>query len=313
MLVWSPEPVLLKWVTTSEETPRSAPNIMAILVFGSSGQLAQSLRDTQQDKEPIFVDRNTCDLADPSRVDAILERQKPGLIINAAAYTAVDKAEEESGLAQLINEASVRRMAAYAHANNARLIHLSTDFVFDGTKQSPYLPGDPTGPSAEYGASKLAGELAALQEAPEATMIIRTAWVYSEHGNNFVKTMLRLMSEKPELGVVDDQRGSPTYAGNLADMIWQIHEHELFTPGIYHWTDEGNITWWDFARAIQEEALDSGQLAKAIPINPITTDDYPTPAARPAYSVLNNTKLAKLVGIEPTPWRQNLKLMLSRL
>jgi dTDP-4-dehydrorhamnose reductase len=313
MLVWSPVPVLLKWVTTSAETPRSVPNIMAILVFGSSGQLAQSLRDTQQDKEPIFVDRNTCDLADPSRVDAILERQKPGLIINAAAYTAVDKAEEESGLAQLINEASVRRMAAYAHANNARLIHLSTDFVFDGTKQSPYLPGDPTGPSAEYGASKLAGELAALQEAPEATMIIRTAWVYSEHGNNFVKTMLRLMSEKLELGVVDDQRGSPTYAGNLADMIWQIHEHELFTPGIYHWTDEGNITWWDFARAIQEEALDSGQLAKAIPINPITTDDYPTPAARPAYSVLNNTKLAKLVGIEPTPWRQNLKLMLSRL
>ena len=123
MLVWSPEPVLLKWVTTSAEAPRSIPNIMAILVFGSSGQLAQSLRDTQQDKEPIFVDRNTCDLADPSRVDAILERQKPGLIINAAAYTAVDKAEEESGLAQLINEASVRRMAAYAHANNARLIH----------------------------------------------------------------------------------------------------------------------------------------------------------------------------------------------
>ena len=286
---------------------------MAILVFGSSGQLAQSLRDTQQDKEPIFVDRNTCDLADPSRVDAILERQKPGLIINAAAYTAVDKAEEESGLAHLINGVSVRRMAAYAPANNARLIHLSTDFVFDGTNQSPYLPGDPTGPLGQYGESKLAGELAALEEAPESTMIIRTAWVYSEYGNNFVKTMLRLMSEKPELGVVNDQRGSPTYACDLAEMIWQIHEHDLFTPGIYHWTDEGNITWCDFARAIQEEALGSGQLAKAIPINPITTDDYPTPAARPAYSVLNNTKLAKLVGIEPTPWRQNLKLMLSRL
>ncbi|MBT4617468.1 MAG: dTDP-4-dehydrorhamnose reductase, partial [Gammaproteobacteria bacterium] len=213
---------------------------MAILVFGSSGQLAQSLRDTQQDKEPIFVDRNTCDLADPGRVDAILERQKPDLIINAAAYTAVDKAEEEPGLAHLINEASVRRMAAYAHANNARLIHLSTDFVFDGTNQSPYLPGDPTGPLGEYGASKLAGELAALQEAPEATMIIHTAWVYSEHGNNFVKTMLRLMDERDGLGVVDDQRGAPTYAGGLADIIWQIHEHDLFTPGIYHWTDEGN-------------------------------------------------------------------------
>jgi dTDP-4-dehydrorhamnose reductase len=286
---------------------------MAILVFGSSGQLAQSLRDTQQGRESLFVDRNTCDLADPDRVDAILERQKPGLIINAAAYTAVDKAEEESGLAHLINETSVRRMAAYAHANNARLIHLSTDFVFDGTNQSPYLPGDTTSPLGQYGQSKLAGELAALQEAPEATMIIRTSWVYSEHGNNFVKSMLRLMSEKPELGVVDDQRGSPTYAGNLADKIWQIHEHDLFTPGIYHWTDEGNITWCDFARAIQEEALASGQLAKAIPINPITTDDYPAPAARPAYSVLDNTKLVKLLGIEPAPWRQNLKLMLSRL
>ena len=286
---------------------------MAILVFGSAGQLAQSLRETQQGGESFFVDRNSCDLADPEQVDAMLERRKPGVIINAAAYTAVDKAEEEPGLAHLINEASVRRMAAYAHANNARLIHLSTDFVFDGTNQSPYLPGDPTAPLAEYGASKLAGELAALQEAPEATMIIRTAWVYSEHGNNFVKTMLRLMSEKPALGVVDDQRGSPTYAGNLANMIWQIHEHDLFTPGIYHWTDEGSITWCDFARAIQEEALASGQLARAIPINPITTDDYPTPAARPAYSVLNNTKLARLLGIEPTPWRQNLKLMLSRL
>ena len=286
---------------------------MAILVFGSSGQLAQSLRDTQQDKEPIFVDRNTCDLADPGRVDAILERQKPGLIINAAAYTAVDKAEEEPGLAHLINEASVRRMAAYAHANNARLIHLSTDFVFDGTNQSPYLPGDPTGPLGEYGASKLAGELTALQEAPEATMIIRTAWVYSEHGNNFVKTMLRLMDERDGLGVVDDQRGAPTYAGGLAELIWQIHEQELFTAGIYHWTDQANITWCDFAGAIQEEAMAAGLLKKAIPINAITTDDYPTPAARPAYSVLDNTKLAKLAGIEPTPWRQNLKLMLSRL
>ena len=286
---------------------------MAILVFGSSGQLAQSLRDTQQDKEPIFVDRNTCDLADPGRVDAILERQKPDLIINAAAYTAVDKAEEEPGLAHLINEASVRRMAAYAHANNARLIHLSTDFVFDGTNQSPYLPGDPTGPLGEYGASKLAGELTALQEAPEATMIIRTAWVYSEHGNNFVKTMLRLMDERDGLGVVDDQRGAPTYAGGLAELIWQIHEQELFTAGIYHWTDQANITWCDFAGAIQEEAMAAGLLKKAIPINAITTDDYPTPAARPAYSVLDNTKLAKLAGIEPTPWRQNLKLMLSRL
>ena len=286
---------------------------MTILVFGSSGQLAQSLQDTKLDKEAFFVDHKTCDLAAPGQVDAILEAKKPELIINAAAYTAVDKAEAEPDLAHLINAASVRRMAVFAHANNARLIHVSTDFVFDGTKQSPHLPEDVTSPLGEYGASKLAGEIAALQEAPESTMIIRTAWVYSEHGSNFVKTMLRLMKEKGELGVVDDQRGSPTYARGLAEMIWQIADHDLFTAGIYHCTDAGNITWCEFAKAIQKEALEAGRLSKSIPINPIATEDYPTPAARPAYSVLDNNKLAKLVGIEPTPWCQNLKLMLSRL
>ncbi len=286
---------------------------MTILVFGSSGQLAQSLQDTKLDKEAFFVDHRTCDLADPGQVDAILEQKKPELIINAAAYTAVDKAEEEPELARLINETSVRGMAVFARANNARLIHLSTDFVFDGAKQSPYLPEDAASPLGEYGASKLAGEIAALQEAPESTMIIRTAWVYSEHGSNFVKTMLRLMKEKDELGVVDDQRGSPTYARGLAEMIWQILEHDLFTAGIYHWTDEGNISWCDFAKAIQQEALEAGHLSRVIPINSITTEDYPTPAARPACSVLDNSKLAKLVGIEPAPWRQNLKLMLARL
>jgi len=289
------------------------PSIVTILIFGSSGQLAQSLRDTKQNKEPFFVDRAICDLADPDQVDVILEQKKPDFIINAAAYTAVDKAEEESELVRQVNEESVRRMAAFAHANNARLIHLSTDFVFDGTKQSPYRPGDATSPLGEYGGSKLAGERAALQEAPESTMIIRTAWVYSEHGTNFVKTMLRLMNEKDEVGVVNDQRGSPTYAHGLAEMIWRVADHNLFTAGIYHWTDEGNITWCEFARAIQEEALDAGYLPQLIPINPITTEDYPTPAARPAFSVLDNTKLAKLVGIEPTPWRQNLIFMLSRL
>ena len=204
-------------------------------------------------------------------------------------------------------------MAAFAHANNAQLIHLSTDFVFDGKKQSPYRPGDATSPLGEYGESKLAGELAALQDGPESIMIIRTAWVYSEHGINFVKTMLRLMNEKGELGVVNDQRGSPTCAHGLAEMIWRIADQKLFTSGIYHWTDEGNITWCEFAKAIQEEALDAGYLSQAIPINPITTEDYPTPAARPAFSVLDNSKLAKLIGIEPAPWRQNLRFMLSRL
>jgi dTDP-4-dehydrorhamnose reductase len=287
--------------------------MMTILVFGSSGQLARSLRDTKQNKEPFFVDRIICDLSDPSQVDAILEQKKPDLIINAAAYTAVDKAEEEPKLAHMINEASVLRMAVFAHTNNARLIHLSTDFVFDGTKGSPYLPADALSPLGVYGESKLAGELAALREAPESAMVIRTGWVYSEHGSNFVKTMLRLMNEKDELDVVNDQRGSPTYAHGLAEMIWRIADQNLFTAGIFHWADEGSITWCEFAKAIQEEALKAGYLSQAISINAITTEDYPAPAARPAFSVLDNTKLAKLVGIEPTPWRQNLILMLSRL
>jgi dTDP-4-dehydrorhamnose reductase len=287
---------------------------MGILIFGSSGQLAQSLRDAKPgNKRPSFIDRDTCDLSDPGQVTAILEKKKPELIINAAAYTAVDKAEEEPHLAHLVNEEAVRCMAKYSQASGAKFIHLSTDFVFDGRKQSPYLPGDSTGPLGEYGASKLAGEFAALKEAPESTMIIRTAWVYSEHGNNFVKTMLRLMSDRDALGVVDDQRGAPTYARGLAEMIWHIYEYDLFTAGIYHWTDQANITWCDFANAIQEEAIAAGLLVEAIPINAITTDDYPTLAARPTFSVLDNTKLAKLVGIEPTPWRENLKLMLSRL
>ena len=288
-------------------------NIMTILVFGSSGQLAQSLRDTKQNKKPFFVDRTICDLADPNQVDFILERKKPDFIINAAAYTAVDKAEEEPELVRQVNEKSVRRMAAFAHANNAQFIHLSTDFVFDGTKQSPYRPGDATSPLGEYGESKLAGELAALQEGSESIMIIRTAWVYSEHGANFVKTMLRLMNEKDGLGVVNDQHGSPTCAHGLAKMIWRIADQKLFTAGLYHWTDEGNLTWYEFAKAIQEEALDAGYLSQTIPIIPITTEDYPTAAARPAFSVLDNTKLAKLIGIEPAPWRQNLRFMLSRL
>ncbi|HIL63315.1 MAG TPA: dTDP-4-dehydrorhamnose reductase, partial [Porticoccaceae bacterium] len=276
---------------------------MGIVIFGSSGQLAQSLRDTTPvNRRPVFIGRDACNLSDPFRLNAILEKEKPEFIINAAAYTAVDKAEEEPQQARLVNEEAVRCLAKYSRASGAQFIHLSTDFVFDGTKQSPYLPGDATGPLGVYGQSKLAGELAALEEAPESTMIIRTAWVYSEHGSNFVKTMLRLMNERDELGVVDDQRGAPTYAGGLAELIWQIHEQELFTAGIYHWTDQANITWCDFARAIQEEAIAAGLLKKAVPINAITTDDYPTPAARPAYSVLDNTKLATLMGLEPAAW-----------
>ncbi|MBO6702610.1 MAG: dTDP-4-dehydrorhamnose reductase [Pseudomonadales bacterium] len=287
---------------------------MTILVFGSTGQLAKSLHDTlPAELDAIFVDRATCDLAEPSSVRALLESKQPELIINTAAYTQVDKAEEEPELARTVNGQSVSVMAAFASEHSTRLIHISTDFVFDGAKSEPYLPGDPTGPLGEYGESKLAGELAALNAAPEATMIIRTAWVYSEHGGNFVKTMLRLMAERDELGVVSDQIGSPTYARGLAKTIWRIVVEDRFSPGIYHWTDHGGISWHEFAVAILQEAKDQGLLDSTIPINPIPTEAYPTPASRPAYSVLDTAKLANLLGHEPTNWRDNLKLMLGRL
>ena len=286
---------------------------MNILVFGSSGQVAQSLRDTQPaDLNPVYVERATCDLGEPEQVADLLAREKPQVIINAAADTQVDKAEEEPDLAHRINGDAVGAMARYAAEQGAQLIHVSTDFVFDGRKSAPYQPGDPTGPLGEYGDSKLAGEQAALRSAPESTMIIRTAWVYSEHGGNFVKTMLRLMAERDELGVVNDQRGAPTYARGLAEVIWQIITDSLFQPGIYHWTDQAEISWHEFALAIQEEGGRAGLLDRSIPVNPIPTEAYPTPAARPAYSVLDTSKLANLLGIEPVPWRDNLRLMLSR-
>lgn len=287
---------------------------MSILVFGSTGQLAQSLRDTlPAGLDAICVDRTMCDLAEPDSVRALLESKQPELIINTAAYTQVDKAEEEPELARTVNGASVSVMAAFASEHGTRLIHISTDFVFDGAKSEPYLPGDPTGPLGEYGESKLAGELAALNAAPEATMIIRTAWVYSEHGGNFVKTMLRLMAERDELGVVSDQIGSPTYARGLAEAIWRIVVEDRFRPGIYHWTDQGGISWHEFAVAIQQEAIDHGLLNGEITVKPIPTEAYPTPAARPAYSVLQTDKLANLLGYEPFPWRQQLKSMLTQL
>ncbi|MBO6556999.1 MAG: dTDP-4-dehydrorhamnose reductase [Pseudomonadales bacterium] len=284
-----------------------------VIVFGLTGQVAQSLRDTQSSELAVtYANRVACDLSEPLSVESYLEQESPDLIINAAAYTQVDKAEEEPELAERINADAVGVMARFAEENQAKLIHISTDFVFDGKKTSPYLPGDETGPLGEYGASKLGGELQALSAAPEKTMIIRTAWVYSEHGSNFVKTMLRLMKERDELGVVSDQRGSPTYARSLAEVVWQIVERDLFRPGIYHWTDDGDITWHDFALGIQNEGIEAGLLEQQIPVKAIATDDYPTPAARPAYSVLNTDKLATLSGCHPQPWQSNLSVALSR-
>lgn len=287
---------------------------MQILVLGANGQLGRSLRDTQPDDQQVtFATRSEVDLSQAGEVTNFLGQLHPDLVINAAAYTAVDKAEEEPEMADQINGSTVGEIAAWAANNNARLIHISTDFVFDGAGTRPYLPGDETGPISAYGESKLKGEMLALGSSPEQTMIIRTAWVYSEHGSNFVKTMLRLMKERDELGVVADQVGSPTYARGLAEVIWLIVSEEKFTPGIFHWSDNGHISWHEFAEAIQQEGLQSGLLEQLITVNAITTEEFPTPAARPAFSVLDTSKLGTALGIEPEPWTDNLKRMMGQL
>ena len=283
---------------------------MSVLVFGAEGQLGQALQSiAPPDLELTYAGRTECDLTDANAVSDYIDRIDPEYIINCAAYTAVDKAEEDVESCYKVNRDAVRHIAECCA--NRKLIHISTDFVFDGKQRTPYTPEDPTAPLGVYGASKLAGEQAALETLPNQAMIIRTSWVYYTIGANFVKTMLRLMVEKESLSVVSDQRGSPTFAKSLAEIIWRIIEQGCFTPGIYHWTDAGDITWWDFAKAIQEEGVSKGLLADAIPIVPIQTSEYPTLAQRPAYSVLDTTKLENLVEQSATPWRDNLNLMLE--
>lgn len=285
-----------------------------ILVIGATGQLGRCLKDTapglNQRVNINYLSRDQLDLTSSPKIRTCIEKFKPDFILNAAAYTAVDKAEEQGETAYLVNRDAVKYIAEAAHNFSAKFIHISTDFVFDGSSSTPYSPDAPTNPLGVYGKSKLAGEIELRKTLVDAGMIIRTAWVYSEYGNNFVKTMLRLMQEKPSINVVNDQVGSPTYARGLATTIWSILDKGIFEPGIYHWTDRGEVSWYEFATAIQEEALVLGLLDKAIPINPISTAQYPTPAARPGYSVLDCSKLQTLINNKGTDWRKNLQEML---
>ncbi len=294
---------------------------MSVLILGAKGQLGQALRSIQPaDQAVTYADIEECDLTDPDAVQYFLDTIDPDFVVNCAAYTAVDRAETDQDLCFRINRDAVQHIVDGLTESGKRrsgglprLIHVSTDFVFDGTRNIPYQPGDAPNPVSVYGISKLAGEQAALATLPEQVMVIRTAWLYYTEGANFVHTMLRLMAEKPELSVVSDQRGSPTFARSLANVIWRAATQDRFTPGIYHWTDAGELTWCEFAEAIQELALERGLLESAIPVHPISTDEYPTPAARPAYSVLDTRKLEDLVGCDTTPWRQNLGIMLDEV
>jgi dTDP-4-dehydrorhamnose reductase len=286
---------------------------MKALITGANGQLGWELKRSRPDDwEIIALSRTELDITESAAVTSAILKHQPDLVINTAAFTAVDKAESEKEKAYDVNAAGAANIAKAADDSRARLIHISTDFVFDGTKSQPYLPGDTQNPTSVYGASKLQGEQAVVAETMNKALILRTGWVYSMHGNNFVKTMLRLMAERDEISVVADQVGSPTWARDLAKAIYHF-ANISDARGIYHWTDAGVASWYDLAVAIQEEAITLDLLKKIIPVKPIRTEDYQTPAKRPAYSVLDKTATWDILGYFASHWRQSLRLMLEEL
>jgi dTDP-4-dehydrorhamnose reductase len=274
-----------------------------ILVTGANGQLGSELKELSNHYsqfEWVFADRSVLDLSDLESISNTLDRIQPQIIINCAAYTAVDKAETETELADVLNHKAVDVLAQWTQSNGSQLIHVSTDYVFDGNSNMALTEEAPTSPINVYGKTKLAGEQACLRENPDA-IVVRTSWVYSRFGNNFVKTMSRLMQERDSLNVVNDQIGSPTYAADLAQAILTIIKHSNWQAGIYHFSNEGEISWYEFALAIQEiggfDCVLSG----------IPSSDYPTPAQRPHYSLLDKSKITTTFGVVVPVYRESLE------
>ena len=282
-----------------------------VLITGARGQLGIALKASlPQQVRATAIDLQELDLTDSSATAAYVESLQPDWIINCAAYTAVDKAESETELAYRANRDAPLHLARAACGCGARIVQISTDFVFDGRKSSPYLPTDTPNPLGIYGRSKLEGELAVTDATKGDGLILRTAWLYSAHGNNFVKTMLRLMQERSELKVVADQVGTPTSADSLALAIWKLVEGDA-PGGVHHYSDAGVASWYDFACAIRE--LAEPLLGRALcPVLPIRTQDYPTPAQRPAYSVLDKVDSYARLGVA-AHWREPLRPVLATL
>jgi dTDP-4-dehydrorhamnose reductase len=283
--------------------------VETILVTGSTGQLGSELKElapAYPQYKFVFLSRTELSIDNAEEIEKAFAFIRPQYVINCAAYTAVDKAESEREQALAINAAAVGLLAKAARKVGAKLIHVSTDYVFDGNSQQPLNEEAPVAPVNFYGETKLRGEQEAQKENPES-IIIRTSWVYSAYGKNFVKTMLRLMAEKESLNVVADQWGSPTYAADLAKAILHIIESGHWQPGIYHFSNDGVINWAQFAKEI-------GRLSnRSCKVNFITTDQYPTPAKRPAYSVMDKTKIATSYGITIRPWKESLQECLRKL
>ncbi len=283
---------------------------MRILVTGAAGQLGNELHNVLEQKMPgvtMYTDIKDLDLTDSEAVKKFIIDNEISHVVNCAAYTAVDKAEQEPALCAKINTDAVKNIAEVAADYGVKVIHVSTDYVFDGTAHAPYKESDKVNPISTYGTTKRKGEMVLLSMSPDA-VIIRTAWLYSPYGNNFVKTMIRLGSERPELGVVCDQIGTPTYALDLAEAIYTILTARQWVPGIYHFSDEGVCSWYDFTKAIHRIAG-----IKSCNVKPIATDDYPTLAARPPYSVLDKTRIKKTYGITIPHWEESLVDCINRL
>jgi dTDP-4-dehydrorhamnose reductase len=289
---------------------------MKILVLGSKGQLGCCLADQLSDTgyEIIFTSRAEIDIADLVSTKVKITALCPTIVINASAYTAVDKAEDDQYEAEKINHIAVANIASTCSEIGCWLIHISTDYVFDGAASHPYGEDTETNPQGVYGDSKLKGELA-IQSTGCKYLIIRTAWVYSEYGNNFLKTMLRLGADRDELSIVGDQIGCPTYAQDIAKSIVSILsclDLKRSSPGIYHYCGDEPCSWYDFARAIFSEAEIHG-LKSPSNIKSITTVEYPTPAIRPPYSVLDCSKIEDVFGVTRSNWRDGIKIVIDRL
>jgi dTDP-4-dehydrorhamnose reductase len=295
---------------------------MRILVTGKDGQLGRSINklinietktgNNSNSNKFFFVGREELDLSSKSNISHYFDNHdKFDIIINCAAYTAVDRAEEEQDLVNQINHLSVKQIAEIAREKKSQLIHISTDYVFDGGSGKPYTETDEANPINIYGKTKLAGEHALQKVMPTDAIIIRTSWVYSEFGNNFVKTMLRLGKERDELNIVSDQIGSPTYATDLAEVILKIinntnYRNKKQSTEIYHYSNKGEISWYDFAKEIFELADIQCR------VNPITTGEYPTPAQRPKNTVMQNDKIARIFGLKITNWKSSLGLLFEK-
>ena len=285
-----------------------------IIVTGANGQLGKELQELASSYlqfQFFFLSRDEMPIHQFELVRNFFNTVKPAYCINCAAYTAVDKAESEKDLAFLINGEAVGVLAAVCAEHETKFFHISTDYVFNGEGTYPYTENFPTDPINVYGASKLEGEKQAIQLNPDST-IIRTSWVYSSFGKNFVKTMMRLMNEKDQVGVINDQLGSPTYAADLAETILEIivscqQSIVNWKPGIYNFSNQGIITWYDFAKAINEI------INSTCEVRPITTSEYPTPAKRPAYSVLDKTKIQNTFNIPLKDWKESLKICIDKL